>query len=640
MAQKTNSSKKFWQELKRRKVFGVVTTYAATAYIIIEVTNNLITSLNLPNWIGQIVVILLVIGLPVVIILSWIFDFTPKGIIKTESLEELEGKEIVKKSVKRKLRASYVFNAILIIAVIVLAYPKIFKQDRFEKLRSSGERISVAVMPFQNMTNDTTWNVWQEGIQDILITSLSNSEELKVRQAGSITSLLQSKGLTNYASITPSAASIISQQLDANVFIYGSIKRAGPKVRLDAQLIDSKTEEIFKSYEIDGSAQEEMIFQLTDSLKRMVKNSLIISNLEKELPARLADRYYISTGSPEAFRNFIYGNSAHDNGDFTTAAKMFSQAIVIDSSFTAARLGLAYSYINQHLFEEAKDMCLRLYRKREQMPMELKTRVNAIYAYLFETPYEQIKCYRQLLEFDDQWPSTYANLGDCYHQLQQYEKAIPELKKALDIYDKWDIKPITAGWYNLLGYAYHKTGQYKKEKKIYKKAEKYFPNDPDLMNRLSVLSLTEGDKIAANKYIEKYKTIRKEDSWPDAAITTILATIYSEAGLLDKAEENFRKALSMEPEKEDWKYYNLAWFLIEKDRDINEGLELIDKALELNPDNFIYLHYKGWGLFKLGKYQEAMVLLQKSWDIIPIYNHDYYLHLESAKKAVANQKNN
>ena len=116
--------------------------------------------------------------------------------------------------------------AILIIAAI-LAYPKIFKQDTLENLRSSGERISVAVMPFQNMTNDTIWNVWQDGIQNNLITSLSNSEELKVRQTESITSLLQSKGLTNYASITPSVASTISQKLDANVFIYGSIKQSG-----------------------------------------------------------------------------------------------------------------------------------------------------------------------------------------------------------------------------------------------------------------------------------------------------------------------------------------------------------------------------------------------------------------------------
>ncbi len=108
------------------------------------------------------------------------------------------------------------------------------------------------------MTNDTTWNVWQDGIQDILITSLSNSEELKVRQIESITSLLQSKGLTNYASITPSVASALSRNLDASVFIHGSIKQAGSKIRLNAQLIDSKTENVFKSFEIDGPAQEEI----------------------------------------------------------------------------------------------------------------------------------------------------------------------------------------------------------------------------------------------------------------------------------------------------------------------------------------------------------------------------------------------
>lgn len=143
MAQKSNSFEKFWQELKRRKVFGVITTYAATAYIIIEVINNLAVPLNLPSWFATLVLIILVIGLPIVIAFAWIFDFTPKGIEKTESLEELESKEIVTKPVKRKLRASYVLNAVLIIAVIVLAYSKIFKQDTLERLRSSGEHITI-----------------------------------------------------------------------------------------------------------------------------------------------------------------------------------------------------------------------------------------------------------------------------------------------------------------------------------------------------------------------------------------------------------------------------------------------------------------------------------------------------------------
>ena len=89
------------------------------------------------------------------------------------------------KTVKSNLLSTVALFAILIVAGI-LAYPMILKRSSLDKLRSSGEKITVAVMPFQKMKNDTTWNVWQNGIQNELITSLMNSEELKVRQTGSI----------------------------------------------------------------------------------------------------------------------------------------------------------------------------------------------------------------------------------------------------------------------------------------------------------------------------------------------------------------------------------------------------------------------------------------------------------------------
>ena len=113
----------------------------------------------------------------------------------------------------------------LIITVIVLAYPKIFKHDTLEILSHSGERISIAVMPFQNMTNDTIWDVWQDGIQNELINNLANSEELQVRQTESVNAIIRGTGLTNYASITPSVASNVSQKLDAKVFVTGSNKK-------------------------------------------------------------------------------------------------------------------------------------------------------------------------------------------------------------------------------------------------------------------------------------------------------------------------------------------------------------------------------------------------------------------------------
>jgi tetratricopeptide (TPR) repeat protein len=628
---------RFWQELKRRRVFSVVTAYAATAYIIIEVTNNLVSPLHLPAWIPTLVILLIIAGLPVAIILSWIFDFTPQGIKKTESVQESEDKKTVAKPYKRRLRPSYVLNAVLIIAVIILAYPKIFKRDPLVKLRSLGERISVVVMPFQNMTNDTIWDIWQDGIQNELINSLSNSEELKIRQTESINGLIKGKGLTNYASITPSLASFFSQKLEANVLIFGSIKQANSLIRVNAQLIESKTEEVYKSFQVEGPSNEENIFHIIDSLSVMVKNFLIISKLEKEVT--LDYRHGISTTSPEAYRYFIYGQNAFMKRDYPSALKLYSQAIAIDSNFLLATSMLPFAYANQGLYEQAKKWCLKVYENREQMSIMQKAHTNWMYAFYFETPFEEIKYLKQELEIDNLLPVHYYELGRVYNNLYQYDKSIPVFKKALEIYKSWDSKPMWVFNYIILGYAYQETGQYKKERKVYKKAEQDFPDDPDLISWQAILLLTEGDTIKANKYINKYISSCKENSFSDAYIATELAYMYHEAGILDKSEYHYRQALLLEPEYPE-RLNNLSYFLINNNRNFDEGLELVNNALKLSPDNYSYLHTKGLGLFKLGKYKEALEILQKSWDLKPIYDHEAFLHLEAAKKAVANQKNN
>jgi tetratricopeptide (TPR) repeat protein len=263
-----------------------------------------------------------------------------------------------------------------------------------------------------------------------------------------------------------------------------------------------------------------------------------------------------------------------------------------------------------------------------------------LYAIFFETPYEEIKCLRQRLENDDQMPSIHYSIGRAYLDgLYQYDKAIPEFEKALEIYNKWDTKPPMVVYYVQLGRAYHKTGQYKKEKRLYKKAEQDFPDHFFLLQFQAILSLTEGDTVSANRYIEKYKIAVKENSLSDNDITENIAWIYSEAGILDKAEEYYQQALSLEP-KNPIRLNNLAWFLIDKDRNINEGIELFDKARRLNLDEFNYMDGKGYGLLKQGKYKEALEFLEKADSLKPNYIHSTYLHLEAAKKAVANQKNN
>jgi len=123
---------------------------------------------------------------------------------------------------------------------------------------------------------------------------------------------------------------------------------------------------------------------------------------------------------------------------------------------------------------------------------------------------------------------------------------------------------------------------------------------------------------------------------------SIFANACVDAGLMDEAEESFRRALSLEPQNP-VRMNELAYFLIDTDRNIPEGLGLVEKALQMSPDHYNNLHTKGLGLYKQGKYREALEILQKSWDIrreLAVYNHEAFLHLEAAKKAVTGEIGN
>jgi tetratricopeptide (TPR) repeat protein len=553
------------------------------------------------------------------------------------------------KSGKRKLISTVAIVALLIIAGII-AYPKIFKRNTLDKLRSSGEKIAVAVMPFQNLTNDTlTWNVYQEIIQNSLTSYLSNfPEDLQVRQTESINNLLNSEGRINYASITPSFAGKISQKLDADLFIYGNIIRSGNVIRLSAQLTDTKTGEIIKSFSIDGGSDEGNLLPKIDSLSGIVKDFLVISKLEKDLEKGTYSKSWAqftrfsTTSSPDAYKYYINAINAMSVSDSKSAIKWLSKSVSIDSSFFIASVALITGYMLNGMSDSAKILCQKLYEKRDQMPLKQQLMMDWANAWLNDSPNEEIKYIRQFLDFDNQDPEQFRNLGDKYYELNQYKKAIPEYEKALLIYKKWGTKPMMDWNYTRLGVSYHKTSMYKKEKKLYMKAIQDFPYNITLIYRQAILELTGEDTVAANKSIEKYRSLRKANdaTITDATITVSLGQMYSEAGILDKAEKYYRQALSLEPESPG-RMNSLAYFLIDKDRNIYEGLELINKALELSPDNYTYLHTKGWGFYRAGKYQEALVILQRSWDIRKkksIYDHNAYAHLDSAKKAVAGQK--
>lgn len=575
------------------------------------------------------------------------FGYPPGEVIKsglngqeerpvTQNISKKENKIEIKRNIILKILGFLLlsFSVILVIFKVLVGNSH---KKAMNDINSSGQKINVAVMPFINMTNDEKWDIWQVGLQTNLIYKLTNSEEIKVRQTETINSLLQSKGFTNYALITPSVASTISKKLDANVFINGSINQAGNEIRVNAAIINSKTKEAFKSFQADGAA--EAILDIIDSVSMMIKNFLLISELDKKYSSRL---HTTITDSPEAFRYFIQGEAAFNKHDFTSAIDWYQMALKIDSNLIQAISGISRAYIDLSYFgkptlEQGKVWCLKYCRKTKWMAPADQILAGWLYAYNFLTPYDRIKYIVQLIEIDDQNSRTFFNLGDAYLELFQYDKAITEFEKAFEICHKQDERaPIM--YYQELGQAYRKAGRYKEEKKLYRKARKEHSDAPDLLEQYAYVSFSEGDTAEGNRYIKKWISIRKEQSWSDADIISGLPWIYDMAGMSDKEEDYLRQALIMESENEA-KINSLAYFLIDKDRNIEEGINLVNKTLELSPDNYDALSVKGWGLYKQGKYKEALDVLQKSWDLRmqnAIYNHRAYLHLEAAKKAVAN----
>jgi tetratricopeptide (TPR) repeat protein len=586
-------------------------------------------------------------------------DTIPEEAEKTQHLKTSVDDNKTQAGAKEEKKAGSFMSKLLPVALIttiliilaVTVYPRFIKGDPLDKLRMSDEGISIAVMPFQNMTNDTLWNVWQDGIQDILISYLSNSEELNVRQAEYINRLVESQGIANHASITPSVASTISQKLKANVVISGNIKQAGNTIRLYSQLIDPVSEKVFKSFQIEGADKEETIFLLIDSLSKIVKNFLIISVLEKEIPVYY--KQFVSTISPDAYRYYVQGRDEYANWNYLSAIKLFSKALAIDSNFIQAIKSISTAYGNQfeyetmyssafeslYLYEMAKKWCLKAYDKLDQMTIPQKAITNWMYANYFGTPYEEINYLKQLIEVDDQLVSAYFSLGNAYNSIFQYDKAIPEYEKVLEIYNNWDVKPFWVFDYAYLGDSYHKSGQYRKEEKLYRKAAQDFPDNPQLTGRQAFLALAIGDTTAANAYLEKFIGAGRAMAIPEAYIAKLLADGYNETGALDKAESYYRQAFSLDSANSD-RINDLAYFLIDKERNITEGLYLVNRRLDICPEDFYSMHTKGFGLYKQGKYQEALELLQKSWDLRmdkATYDHEAYLHLEAAKKAAAGQ---
>ena len=172
MQENNNKLFRFWKELKRRRVIHVVTVYASAAFVIIELVTNLTEPFNLPANLATIAIVILAVGFPLVILLSWFYDLTGQGIEKTKPLSVTEGSEKVKVPDAWKI-ATYVSFALIIglVTFNILGGP--------DQLRA-GNTHTIMILPIDNYTGDDQLDDFISGMHAVLISDVGRISGLKV----------------------------------------------------------------------------------------------------------------------------------------------------------------------------------------------------------------------------------------------------------------------------------------------------------------------------------------------------------------------------------------------------------------------------------------------------------------------------
>ena len=305
----------FFEEVQRRKVYRVAVAYIIAAGFIIQIGSAVFPAWELPNWTFRLVVVLLLIGFPISLILAWAYDVTPQGIRATAT--SAPGAH------RRR-------NVIMLVAtgVIISAAAGFFLLPR-----AAARKIdkSIAVLPFENLSDEKENAYFADGIQDDILTNLSKISDLKVISRTSVMS---------YRGHAPNVRDI-GKALGVSAILEGSVRRSGNRVRVNVQLIDATTDEHLWANDYDRDLTD--VFAIQTDLAQKIASELQakLSPTEKAMMTRKP------TENGEAYLAFV---QAHDvftrpdkfRAETEKAEQLFEQATRLDPNFAGAFAGLAW----------------------------------------------------------------------------------------------------------------------------------------------------------------------------------------------------------------------------------------------------------------------------------------------------------
>jgi TolB-like protein/Flp pilus assembly protein TadD len=435
----------FFEELKRRKVYRVAIAYVVASWALAQGLAQVLPVFDIPNSVIRVVIALLLIGFPVALALAWVYDITPQGIHATPA-------RTTSGSQRRR-------NLLMLIAtgLIISAVAGFFLLPRVSARKTDK---SIAVLPFQNLSDEKENAYFADGIQDDILTNLSKIGELKVISRMSVMSY-RGDGARN--------AREIGKALGVAALLEGSVRRMGNRVRVNVQLINAENDEHIWAEDYDRDLTD--VFAIQTDLAQKIASSLQakLSPNEKE---RLDSR---PTQNSDAYLLFIQAHEYANRPDrfrdeSQKAAELFEQATRLDPNFAAAFAGLSIveSWI-YHSFDPTP-------ARRD------KARRNA----------------DEALRLQPDLPEGHLALGFCYYYGDRdYERALTEFEAA-----KRDL-PNEAQAYMAIGAIQRRQGKWSESTANLEKAAALDPKNGNVLFNLASNYLAERNFDTADKIFDR-----------------------------------------------------------------------------------------------------------------------------------------
>ncbi len=326
----------FLAELKRRNVVRVAILYTIVGWLVLQIADLVIPALGIPPWGLSLAVVLVALGLPIALVLAWAFEVTPEGIKRTH---EVEHHESITYLTGRKL--DFVIIGVLAAALLYVALDLFVLRERGviapqpRVSPSAASRVSIAVLPFVDMSQAKDQAYLTDGISEELLNALARVEGFKVIGR---TSAFAFKGRDE-------DLPTIGRKLGVENILEGSVRKQGDRIRVSAQLV--KAADGYHLWSETYDRQLGDVFAIQDDIARQVVGAIRSRFSASALPqggtAKLAPP---PTDNIEAYTHFLRGQHllrSRERAGMEVALTEFERAVALDPDFARAHVGIGNS---------------------------------------------------------------------------------------------------------------------------------------------------------------------------------------------------------------------------------------------------------------------------------------------------------